>query len=454
MKYQQLQQYLRQEISSKALPAGTKIPSIRQLSQQFSYSKSTVIKALHKLEQEHIIYSVPQKGYFVTENSIPQDNLPKQIDFLSAGPDTSYFSFENLTHCSNQILINRQKEILSYGQPIGMERLRKQILNYFQNQQIFTSINRLIITSGAQQAVNILMNMPFPNGRENILVEQPTYPGILQAAHLTNHNIFGIDLSDNQIDLEQLEYLFKNHEIKFFYLMSRFQNPLGHSYTATEKQKIITLAEKYDVYLVEDDYLGDLDLDKKNDPLFSEDPSGRVIYLKSFSKVFLPSLRLAAVVIPSEMIPTFLKYKSYFDSYTSTISQEILATYMENGMFEQHLKNIKQRYAQKMSELIRCGQLYLPQNQQLNTPTTGFYTVLKLPKGVNSTILTHKLMQQNVLVDDVARMFLPYQQKSSFIRLSISQVDLEQIEPGIKQIGSTISEYKVNLNPIFQGFHL
>lgn len=454
MKYQTIQESIKRRIINQELLAGDQVPSIRRLAQQFSVSKTTVIKALAALESEHLIYSIPQKGFFVTENSFEPAKPSQKIDFLTAGPDLSFFSFANLAHCYNQIIANHPKEILSYGEPTGLLSLRQQVQRYLQTQQVFTSLDRLIITSGAQQAVNILLNMPFPNGRENILVEQPTYSGILHAAKLTNRKILGIDISNDEIDFKRLESIFKNDEIKFFYLMSRFQNPLGHSYSKKEKQKLLNLAEKYDVYLVEDDYLGDIDQISKRDPLFSDSPNGRVIYLKSFSKIFLPSLRIAAIVVPEVLIPAFLEYKSYLDSYTSTLSQATLATFMENGMFTVHLKNIKQLYAKKMSTLLDVADRYLPNGATINHPQTGFYTSIKLPRGVNSTILTQQLAQKNILVDDVSRMFLPLQKNISLLRLSISQVDQSQIETGIKTIGQTISDYDSNINPTFWGFHM
>lgn len=450
MKYQNVKDYLLNEITTNSLNSGDKLPSIRQLSIQFSYSKSTVIKSLEELEKEHLIYSVPQKGFFVTEQNISTTPKPKKIDFLSAGPDLSFVSFENLSHCANQIIANHKREILSYGIPEGMLNLRQQIQKYFQNNQIFTKLERIIITSGAQQAINILINMPFDNNRENILVEQPTYSGILQAAKLTNRKILGIDITDDKIDLNQLENLFKNHDIKFFYVMPRFQNPLGHTYTKTECKKIIALAQKYDVYIVEDDFLGDLDLDSRRDPLFSFDPSGRVIYLKSFSKVFLPSLRIAAVVVTESLIPNFLEYKSYLDAFTSTLSQEVLATFMANGMFDIHLKKIKQLYSKKMAKTVKSAQKY---HLEIKHPATGFYTSIKLPKGVNPTILTQQLAKKDVLVDDVKRMFLPYQKQTSLIRLSISQVEQSQIETGLRIISKTLADYDSNLAPTFRYFH-
>lgn len=447
MKYQNLKDYLINEIATESLNSGDKLPSIRQLAIKFSYSKSTVVKSLTELENEHVIYSVPQKGFFVTEKLQPKVAPSKQSNFLSAGPDLSFVSFDNLKHCSNQIIANHKQEILSYGAPEGMDHLRQQIQKYFQDSQVFTSLNRIIITSGAQQAINILINMPFGNNRENILVEQPTYAGILQAAKLTNRKIIGIDISQDSINLDELEHIFQTQAIKFFYVMPRFQNPLGHSYTTKERQRMIELANKYDVYIVEDDFLGDLDLDSRRDPLFSLDPSGRVIYLKSFSKVFLPSLRLAAVVVPEFLLENFLEYKSYLDSYTSTISQEVLATFMDNGMFSVHLQKIKQLYAQKMTYTIQLAQKY---HLNINQPQTGFYTTITLPKGVNATILKQQLAQENVLVDDVKRMFLPLQKNTSLIRLSISQVERDRIDQGLKIIAQTIAKYDPILNPVLK----
>src|SRR4051812_43075238 len=300
-----------------SLIAGSKLPSVRKLSEYFSCSKNTIIKAYFELEKEHLIYSVPKSGYYVVNEFQNAKNENQVIDFLSAGPDKSVMPYVEFQHCMNQAIEQYKEELFTYSDQQGLYPLRVQVVKYLQNLQVFTQPERVVVVSGSQQALNLLVSMPFPNGKNNILIEQPTYFGFIESINLEQATTFGIELSMEGIDFDRLEYIFRNNDIKFFYIIPRFHNPLGHCYTNFEKKKIVELAEKYDVYIVEDDFLGDLDPDAKSDPLFSFNPCGRVIYIKSFSKVFLPGLRIAAVVLPSLMNSNFLRYKFSSDFNSS-----------------------------------------------------------------------------------------------------------------------------------------
>ncbi|EOT29379.1 PLP-dependent aminotransferase family protein [Enterococcus saccharolyticus] len=454
MLYKEIEGILANKIGTRTWSSGDKISSIRQLSNEFNCSKNTIIKALSELEKQHLIYSVPKQGFFVATSSAAATPTDCMIDFLSAEPDNATVQMTNLHHCAEQVLSKSPDYFLSYGNQSGLERLKEQLIPYLQDNQVFTSPERLVITTGSQQAIDILMNMPFPNKREKILVEQPTYFGALNSAKISGKDILGITIADEQIDLNRLEYIFKNNEIKLFYIIPRFHNPLGHSYTNELKQAIVALADKYDVYIVEDDYLGDLEQNAKADPMFSYNPTGRVIYLKSFSKIFLPGLRLAVTVLPQSLMPTFLEYKFCRDFSTPLFSQEILATFIENGMFEKHLKSLKDIYALKMHQAKKSCQKYLPANVTYSIPNTGFYFSLQLPENVHSQELTATLKLKNILVDDISRMFLPHISNKNMIRLSISRTQLTDIDYGIAQIAQTIVSLQQKKSSIFKDSQL
>ncbi|WP_395320250.1 PLP-dependent aminotransferase family protein [Fructilactobacillus frigidiflavus] len=449
MKYETVKQLIKTKIKREHLKSGDKLPSIRSLESQTGFSKATIIKALTELEQAHLIYAIPQRGYFVTGKPKAQPQHAVKFNFLAANPEATLFDFKQVHHCLDQVFQNFQSEILSYGYADGLRSLRKQILHLLGDQQIFASVDRTFITSGAQQALNIMLNVPFPNQRQNILIEQPTYAGLYKAAQITGNRVFGIDITQRHFNLKQLEAIFRNNEIKFFYVMPSFQNPTGHHYSTAEKRQILALAEQYDVYIVEDDFLGDLGTINEPNSFFALDEHQRVIYLKSFSKIFLPSLRLAGVILPRNLVDNFLEYKKIYDLSSSNISQEILATFIENGMFALHLKKLRTHYQLKMKELLRCCELYLPADVKFFKPTSGFYTCLELPSQINSTKLTQQLAQQDILVQDVAGMFLSYYQNHTLIRLSIAEIPLANIEPGIKRISEVIRNDHQQQNSIF-----
>ena len=155
---------------------------------------------------------------------------------MSAGPDKDIIPYIDFQHCINQAIDTYKEELFTYTDQQGLYSLRLQMVKYLQSLQVFTEPERLFIVSGSQQALNLLVSMPFPNGKNNILIEQPTYFGFIESANLQQVTTFGIDLSMDGIDFDRLEYIFRNNDIKFFYIVPRFQNPLGHSYTNKEKK--------------------------------------------------------------------------------------------------------------------------------------------------------------------------------------------------------------------------
>lgn len=430
---------IKAQLANGLLTTGSKLPSVRQLSEQFACSKNTVIRAYNELEKEHLIFSIPKSGYYVV-NKLEQPTTPQNvIDFLSAGPDKTIMPYIEFQHCINQAIDTYKEELFSYSDQQGLYSLRVQIAKYLQSLQVFTNPDRLFIVSGSQQALHLLVSMPFPNGKSNILIEQPTYFGFIESVHLHQATTFGIDLTMKGIDLERLEYIFRNNDIKFFYIVPRFQNPLGHSYTNDEKRKIVELAEKYDVYIVEDDFLGDLDPNSKSDPLFSYNPSGRIIYIKSFSKVFLPGLRVATIVLPTLMMNHFLRYKFSADFNSSVLSQGALDMYLKSGMFNSHIKTIKGLYVRKMKVLQEACESLLPSHTNFTKPVSGFYLSIILPNNVSAKQTVHLLKDKNIFMDDASRMFLPEFKRDNLIRLSISQVDEPFIHKGIEELAQCIS---------------
>ncbi|WP_175639224.1 aminotransferase-like domain-containing protein [Metabacillus schmidteae] len=439
LKYNQIIDEIKLRLTNGSLIAGSKLPSVRQLSEQFSCSKNTVIKAYEELGKEHLIYSVPKSGYFVVKEFQQKTDHYDVIDFLSAGPDQNVMPYIDFQHCMNQAIEQYKGELFTYSDQQGLYSLRLQLVKYLQNLQVFTQPERIVIASGSQQVLHLLISMPFPNGKNKILLEQPTYFGFLESIHLQKAKALAIELSMDGIDLDRLENMFRNNEIKFFYVIPRFHNPLGHSYTNKEKKKIVELAEKYDVYIVEDDFLGDLDLNTKSDPFFSFDPTGRVIYIKSFSKIFLPGLRMAGVVLPSSMLNSFLRYKFSTDFNSSALSQGALEIYLKSGMFDRHLKKIKKVYHRKMQILQEACELLLPDYTSFTKPTSGFYLSITLPKNVTAKQVVLMLNEQHVFVDDASRMFLPEYKKENLLRLCISQVDESQIKVGVERLAKCIA---------------
>lgn len=328
-KYQAVVSFLKKGIESGKFPTGSRLPSIRQLSQDFHCSKDTVQRALLELRHEQYLYAKPQSGYYVLEQGQHQD---LEIEVT----DEHASAYDDFRLCVNETLIGRENYLFNYyDNQEGLEELRQSVHQLLFNQALYCKPDQLVLTSGTQQALFILSQIDFPSEGEEILVEQPTYHRmnrLLVAQGLTYRTI---ERRIDGIDLEELEEQFKSGKIKFFYTIPRFHYPLGHSYSDQEKRAILDLANQYGVYIVEDDYLGDLD-PKKGQTFHYLDTEDRVIYIKSFSTSLFPALRITALILPNALKKAFVSYKNILDYDSNLIMQKALSLYIDSRLFEKN----------------------------------------------------------------------------------------------------------------------
>jgi DNA-binding transcriptional MocR family regulator len=436
---------IRSEIENGSMKPGQKLVSIREQSQRFTCSLNTIIHVYQELENQHLIYSRPRSGYFVVAKEESSTiSLQDRIDFVSAAPDAEKMPYEDFRHCMKKAVDLYKENLFDYSDMQGLLSLRKEIVKLFHNQQVFTNEEQVFITSGAQQALHILSAMPFPNGKTNILIEQPTYWGMLNCLDVQKQSVLGIERQPHGIDWESLERHFQSNNIKFFYTIPRFHNPLGTSFSAQDKERLVQLAKTYDVYIIEDDYLADLEDNRKADPLYAFEGSSHVIYLRSFSKVMLPGLRLAAVVVPPPFIPLFRYHKHAADLSTSVLSQGALDIYLQSGMYTHHSAKIRALYKKRIQWLIEACQFHLPPDTLYVAPTGGIFISLKLPLWLDTGDFTKRLEIRGVDVMSVDRQYLPSFPKHNLLRISIMRADKQEITQGIHIIAE---ELKLAVKP-------
>ncbi len=428
-RYDVVKTYIKEQIETSKIKPGSKLPSIRELAEKWSVCNSTIISAYRKLEQENIIYAVPKSGYYAMkpQNTDISPLCPQVTDLSRAVPAYDLLPYMQFKDCLNQAIDSFKESLFTYSDPQGLEGLRNTLTKHYSQEQIFTSESNMIITAGAYQALFILTKMPFPNGNCNILVEQPTYSGMLRILDIENSNTIGIERNANGIDLEKLETIFRSGSVKFFYLIPRFQNPTGFSYTKEQKLNIISLAAKYNIYIVEDDYLADLETDTKNDSLFAMSQFSNVIYIRSFSKSFLPGIRIASVILPQLLVNDFLKYKKLYDIGNSTLNQAALQLFINSGMLEKHCKSIRREYESRMTEMKKSVEAASKLGFKLSLSNTGFFGYLELPKNVSSNKLAELLKSNNIYVARTKDMFIPCFFKDNSLRISVCSLDKNTI---------------------------
>jgi DNA-binding transcriptional MocR family regulator len=436
-KYSQVVDSIRDEIQSGKRKPGDKLPSIKACATSYGYNSDTIVKAYQILEEEHLIYSTPKSGYYVVKSLISKEKKDGLIDMITVRPPDSINPYKDFYHCMEKSISIYKNKLMEYSQTQGMEELRAVLVKHLMNFQIFTKADDLFITTGAQQALYILATMPFPSCGGKVLVEQPTYAVMLQTLRCNNVPVVGIKRTVNGIDLQELEAIFQTDEIKFFYTMPRYQNPTGFCYSERDKKAILRLAAKYSVYIVEDDYLADLEIEGKANSLFSMDRSEHVIYIQSFSKTLLPGLRLGVAIVPKSLQENFHMFKQNIDLNTPVLNQGALEIYLKSSMYPSHVVRTKKFYQHKMEVLKTACEQWLPKEITYHVPSTGIYAYMEL-HNQSAHRLVQRLSKAGMLISDIFNCFIEGVERSEGIRLCVCNCEEEELQEVIKKIGEQV----------------
>lgn len=435
-KYAQILADMEHKIASGHYRAGQRVPSVREAAQQYGVSPGTIVKAYAELETRHAIYSIPQSGYYVVDQAGGEKRGGEHgaIDFSSSSPDAGLFPHQDFQHCLNKAFEIYGRQLFNYGDLAVTDNLRRTLASHLADSQVFAKAERIMLTAGIQHALGILTLMPFPNGKTEILVEQPSYNLYLRFLEAERLPVSWIMRTSGGIDLDELEAKFRSGRIKFFYTMSRFHNPLGTTLSGKEREAVAKLAGKYDVYVVEDDYMADLGEVKGFEPIFAHDRTSHVIYLKSFSKIIFPGLRLGAAVLPEPLIDTFRHYSRFAE--TSVLSQAVLDVYIKNGMYARHRRGMYKQYAARNQRLHEALRKQDPEHWiEAPSASSGLYTHFRLPRTVNLERLVRRLAERKVAVTSGKPYYLSDRRdRDKFLRISVSRADPNRIEEGIRAI--------------------
>lgn len=439
-KYIEIVADLEERILGGEIKPGQRLPSIRQLSETYQCSKSTIIRGFADLKRRHLIYSIPQSGYYAVGRKDPasiEDSKPF-VDFSSAAPDPSVFPYLDFQHCINKAVDTYQDDLFRYGTAQGLPTLLRLLQKQLQSYQVFTDVQHLCITSGVQQALAILGLMSFPNHKQKVLVEQPTYHLLIQLLELHHIPTLTIKRTASGIDFQELERLFQQESIKFFYTMPRFHNPLGTSYSQKEKKQIAYLAQKYDVYIIEDDYLADLEHDTKADPIHTYAHS-HVIYLKSYSKILFPGLRVGVAVIPAPLQEAFYAYKKLMDIDSSMLSQAALEIYVKSGMFDRHREKIRLSYTGKMEQVNKVFRKWQQHQGVVEAPLNGgVHTYIKTRARMSETNVKTNLLKRGIIIDTMDRYYMKFSEKELLWRINVSYVEETRIEKALGEVAEVL----------------
>lgn len=450
--YVQLYKSIKEMITSGDVEANAKLPTIRQLAKDLEVNNVTIVSAYDLLEKQGYVYKRVGSGTFAndvstgsalkfeSEESSLRESDSDMINFAITAPPENLFPIEDIKLAINEVLDRDKGMAFSYQQSQGYYPLRKSIKNYLSTHDIETSEDNIQIISGAQQGIDILAKALIDYG-DVVFTENPTYSGALAVFKSRSARTISINLESDGVDMIDLENKLRSFKPKFIYTMPIFQNPTGYSYSLEKKQQLLELAKKHDFYIIEDDYLSDISFNgEKNITMKSLDSDDRVIYIKSFSKISMPGLRLAFLVIPKTLYSDVLSAKHISDISTSGIIQRAFEIYLTSDGWEKNLKHISDIYIGRFNKMIDCIEKYIPHEIRYQLPEGGLNFWFTLPDGYSANELYKICLEENISVSPGSVFNIDKSDNENF-RLSVASLNIEEIEIGMSKLYEVLNKF-------------
>jgi 2-aminoadipate transaminase len=373
---------------------------------------------------------------------------PEIISFGGGLPAPDVFPVERFEEACHKVLTEHGPQALQYGATEGYEPLREMIARNMARYGILSRPENVLITSGSQQALDLIGKLLINSG-DLVLVEAPTYLGALQAFNVYGAQYVSVPVDEDGLLTDQLEPCLRSGP-KFMYILPNFQNPAGVTLSASRRQQLIALADRYGIPIIEDDPYGQLRYEGEHlSPLVVLDRGnmrrdngftlGNVIYLSTFSKTLAPGIRLAWIVAPEDVISKLVQLKQAADLHTSTFSQYVAYEVARDGFLDQHVKLIRRVYRERRDVMLAALAESFPPEVTWTHPKGGLFLWVTMPEGTDCQALFRSALAENVA-------FVPGEsfyandgaEGCRHMRLNFSYCQPDQIREGIRRLAVAV----------------
>lgn len=365
---------------------------------------------------------------------------PDVISFAGGLPNPISFPIDALQKSINASIEENGPKLFQYSTTAGYLPLREYIANKYNKEYGYdVEADDIIITTGSQEALMLIAQVLVNKG-DGIIMEEPGYLGAIQAFSLTEPTFYSVKMEDDGLNVEELEKVLQNPNIKFIYTVPNFQNPTGLTYSQEKRDAIYEVLKKSDVALIEDDPYGDLRWNGKKLPYIGGGRLENSILLGSFSKTVTPGFRLGWVVSKNkELIHNINTSKEAVDLHTNIFSQYVIHHYLVNNAYQEHVDKITNLYRDQSNAMLDAMKKYFPSTVKYTKPDGGMFIWVTLEEGISALQLFDKAMEERVA-------FVPgdpfYTNKSNVntLRLNYTNSSPEVIEEGIKRLGKILHD--------------
>ena len=431
-------------IKQQQLRPGSKLPSIRKLSQSHKVSHFTVVEAYDRLVAAGLLKAVPNAGFFVRELA---DSVicaaPAEAADVDAHGEFDFDAYlllqrafqpmgtegrpgvgllpeqwaddDGLQRSLRVLARSAPGDFSGYGIAKGSAKLRARLVEKLADSRIAAHPEQIILTGGASHALDLVVRYLVQRG-DPVLVDEPGYHNLFFNLHLQGARLLGVPRTRDGIDLEQLEQLIVQHRPKVFFTNTRLQCPTGTSLSLAIAHRLLLLAHKHDFLIVENDIYADLDPSGQQ-ALAGMDQLSRVIYIASFSKTIAPALRVGFIAARQELIDELLPLKLVSGLTTSQITEELALEVLLQGRHRKHVKQLQSRLAEAHEVVGR--RLRSVGMEPYVEPYAGLFLWARHPQIEDSTALAMQARDEKILFAP-GQLFMPDARVVPWIRFNVA----------------------------------
>lgn len=441
--YEQLYENIKQSILTTQYPKHMKLPSKRQLADFLSVSQTTVELAYAQLLAEGYIRSVPRVGYFVedimelpyvepaiaTREHAPVQSRNILYNFSPSMIDEESFPFPVWRKIAKSYYDEMNSYLLQSGHRQGEYELRQEIAHYLYHSRGISCIpEQIVIGSGTEHLLPMILRLLSPNVK--IALENPGYSAIPFSPN--DESIIPISVDDEGMIIEELE----RSEASIAYVTPSHQFPTGAILSAARRTKLLKWAlNGANRYIIEDDYDSEFRyIGKPIAPLKSMDSHRRVIYLSTFTKSLMPSLRVAYFILPEDLVQHYNEQLRFYSSTVPRIDQHILARFMAEGHFFKHLNKMRKIYRKKHDQVIHLLQTCYP-TVRISGEEAGMHILIHFNSLLSEAQLEAKAKEAGIAIVSISSYYLkPIERNHRTFLLGFGGIPFDQLEDSIHSL--------------------
>ncbi len=374
---------------------------------------------------------------------------PSIISFAGGMPANALFPTDVVDELFNDLSHSLKQVALQYGPTSGFPPLLESLKKYLESRGIATENQDLIITTGAQQALNLVSKV-FLNPGDFVITEYPSFIGAIAAFKSYEANLVGIPLDNDGIDIAKLEQTLDTlgDKVKILYISPYFHNPAGIIYSKKRKAELLQLLRGRNICMIEDDPYGELYFRPEDKELtipmkaMDEEPVP-ICYIGTFAKILGPGLRLGYILGTKEIVEKCELAKQSMDACTSTMNQVLADQYLRKGKLDPYLNFLRPVYARRAQIMLSALEKYMPSGITWTKPQGGFYVWVTMPETMDSSdVFTETIKHGAAFV--IGSAFDPEGKRNNSFRLAFSHTPEERIDEGIKIIAEAIIKVYFN----------